>query len=59
MRPIFDFLYKSVICQGPWHNLTSLSNFGFEFAETFEIENWLPTINDTGSRRDADSAYQW
>ncbi len=31
--------------------MKSCSDFGFEFAEIFVIENRLPAINDTGSRR--------
>ncbi len=40
------FLIRSHI--SPLHNLSSRSDFGFEFAEIFVIKNWLPAINDTG-----------
>jgi hypothetical protein len=64
MRPIFRFVYISLLVTGPLHNCKSLFDFGFEFEEIFAIENRLPCyhlygesptprISDT--RRDADA----
>jgi hypothetical protein len=39
MTPIFQFFCINWFGIGPLRNLASLSKFGFEFAEIFEIEN--------------------
>ena len=42
MRRIFWFFCRNWFLIDPLHYLSSRSDFGFEFAEIFVIEKWLP-----------------
>jgi hypothetical protein len=48
----FRFYCINRFASGPLHNLSSLSDFGFEFTEIFVIENPLPVSMIVGSRQD-------
>ncbi len=51
MRRIFWGFCRNWFLMSTLHYLSSRSDFGFEFAEIFVFEKWLPAITDTGSRR--------
>ncbi len=51
MKRIFRFFCINWFGIGSLQILSSRSDFGFDFAMIFVIENRLPVINDTGSRR--------
>jgi hypothetical protein len=51
MRRIFWGFCRNWFLMSPLHYLSGHSDFGFEFAEIFVFEKWLPSITDTGSRR--------
>ncbi len=67
MRRIFWGFCRNWFPMSPLHYLSCRSDFGFEFAEIFVFEKWLPAITDTGSHRlpvtvirgVADSPYRW
>ncbi len=51
MRQIFWGFCRNWSLMSPLHYLLSRSDFGFEFAEIFLFEKWLPAITDMGSRQ--------
>ena len=51
MRRIFWGFCRNWFLMSPLHYLSGRSDFGFEFAELVVLENRLPAITDTGSRR--------
>ncbi len=56
MRRIFWGFCRNLFLMSPLHYLSGCSNFGFEFAEIFIFEKWLPLLPIQGV---ADSPYQW
>jgi hypothetical protein len=63
MRWIFWGFCRNWFHMSPLHNLSSRSDFGFEFAEIFVFEKPLATITNMGSRLlnffKENSLYQW
>ncbi len=52
-EPVFSiFVHKLVRRLGPLNYQSSRSDFGFKFAEIFEIEKLLPASVIAGSRQD-------
>jgi hypothetical protein len=64
MRPIFRSFCINRLGIGPLHNISSRSNFGFEFAEIFVIDERLPDsasqgVADTSTRRVGESFFDY